>query len=74
MSNAQIQKHKYTNTQIQHITKCQKDPTYGIFLKGDCSRISPESRTVVQGLVTSRISRALDRHSAFGAENTKLFG
>merc|ERR1711954_638176 len=24
---------KYTNTQIQHITKCQKDPTCGIFLK-----------------------------------------
>jgi len=25
--------HKYTNTQIQHMTKCQKDPTCGIFLK-----------------------------------------
>ena len=24
---------KYTNSQIQHITKCQKDPTCGIFLK-----------------------------------------
>ena len=24
---------KYTNTQIQHTTKCQKDPTCGIFLK-----------------------------------------
>ena len=24
---------KYTNTQIQHKTKCQKDPTCGIFLK-----------------------------------------
>ena len=24
---------KYTNTQIQHMTKCQKDPTCGIFLK-----------------------------------------
>ena len=23
---------KYTNTQIQHLTKCQKDPTRGIFL------------------------------------------
>merc|ERR1712110_124241 len=32
-SNTQIQIHKYTNTQIQHITKCQKDPTCGIFLK-----------------------------------------
>merc|ERR1711989_23259 len=32
-SNTQIQIHKYTNTQIQHITKCQKDPTRGIFLK-----------------------------------------
>merc|ERR1712208_277274 len=31
--NAQIQKYKYTNTQIQHITKYQKDPTCGIFLK-----------------------------------------
>ena len=25
--------HKYTNTQIQHILKCQEDPTCGIFLK-----------------------------------------
>ena len=24
---------KYTNTQVQHTKKCQKDPTYGIFLK-----------------------------------------
>ena len=31
MPNAQIQ--KYTNTQIQHMTKCQKDPICGIFLK-----------------------------------------
>merc|ERR1711874_824493 len=28
-----IQVHKYTNTQIQHMTKCQKDPKCGIFLK-----------------------------------------
>merc|ERR1711888_41466 len=33
VSNAQIQKYKNTNTQIQHMTKCQKDPTCGIFLK-----------------------------------------
>merc|ERR1712237_286405 len=33
VSNAQIQKYKYTNTQIQHMTKCQIDPTCGIFLK-----------------------------------------
>ena len=26
-------KYTYTNTQIQHITKSQKDPTCGIFLK-----------------------------------------
>ena len=25
--------HKYTNTQIQHMAKCQSDPTCGIFLK-----------------------------------------
>ena len=25
--------HKNTNTQIQHMTMCQKDPTYVIFLK-----------------------------------------
>ena len=25
--------HKYTNTQIRHLAKCQKDPTCGIFLK-----------------------------------------
>ena len=25
--------HKYTNTQIRHMAKCQKDPTCGIFLK-----------------------------------------
>ena len=87
VSNAQIHKYKYTNIQIQHMMKyqknpicgiflkrglfkgiknyipmcqmhkgkikCQKDPTsYGIFLKkGDCSRMSSESRPVVQGLV-----------------------
>ena len=33
VSNTQIQKYKYTNTQIQHMMKCQKDPTCGIFLK-----------------------------------------
>ena len=33
VSHTQIHKHKYTNTQIQHMTKCQKDPTCGIFLK-----------------------------------------
>ena len=33
MSHTQIHKHKYTDTQIQHMTKCQKDPTCGIFLK-----------------------------------------
>merc|ERR1712212_84890 len=32
-ANTQIQIHKYTNTQIQHMKKCQKDPTCGIFLK-----------------------------------------
>ena len=33
VSNAQIQKSNYTNTQIRHMAKCQKDPTCGIFLK-----------------------------------------
>merc|ERR1711974_404616 len=33
MGNSQIQKYKYTNTQIQHMTKCQKDPACAIFLK-----------------------------------------
>ena len=33
MLNAQIQEYKYTNIQIQHMTKCQKDPTCGIFSK-----------------------------------------
>ena len=33
VSHAQIHKYKCTNTQIQHMTKCQKDPTCGIFLK-----------------------------------------
>ena len=36
MSYAQIQKiqiQKYKNTQIQHMTKCQKNPTNDIFLK-----------------------------------------
>merc|ERR1719300_1531781 len=33
VSKAQIQKYKYTNTQIQHMMNCQKDPTCGIFLK-----------------------------------------
>merc|ERR1712212_1001694 len=31
--NTNTQTHKHTNTQIQHITKCQKDPPCGIFLK-----------------------------------------
>ena len=31
--NTQIQIHKYTNTQIKHMTKYQKDPTCWIFLK-----------------------------------------
>merc|ERR1711951_151000 len=31
--NAQIQKYKYTNTQIQPMRKCQKDPMCSIFLK-----------------------------------------
>ena len=31
--NTQVQKYKYANIQIQHMTKCQKDPTRGIFLK-----------------------------------------
>ena len=29
-TNTKIQIHKYTNTQIQHMAKCQKDPTCGI--------------------------------------------
>ena len=33
VSNTHIQKFKYTNTQIQHMTKFQKDPICGIFLK-----------------------------------------
>ena len=32
-ANTKIQLHKYTNTQIRHMAKCQKDPTCGIFLK-----------------------------------------
>ena len=32
-TNTKIQIHKYTNTQIQHMRKCQKDPMCGIFLK-----------------------------------------
>ena len=31
--NTKITKFKYTNTQIQHMTKCQKDSTCNIFLK-----------------------------------------
>ena len=33
VSHTQIHKYKDTNTQIQHMKKCQKDPTCGIFLK-----------------------------------------
>ena len=29
----QMQKYKYTNTQMQHIMNCQKHPTCAIFLK-----------------------------------------
>ena len=50
VSHTQIHKYTNTNTQIQHMTKYQKDPT-SHFWKEDCSRISFESRTVVQGPV-----------------------
>merc|ERR1711951_275212 len=33
MPNTQILKHTNTNIQIEHMTKCQKDPKCGIFLK-----------------------------------------
>ena len=33
MPNTEIQKLKYTNIQIQHMTKCQKDPTCSISFK-----------------------------------------
>ena len=33
MSDAQTQKIQIQNTQIRHMTKCQKDQTSGIFLK-----------------------------------------
>merc|ERR1712108_49482 len=33
ITNTQIQIHKYKNTQIQRMTKCQIHPTCGIFLK-----------------------------------------
>ena len=39
-TNTKIQIHKYTNTQKQHITECQKDPTCGIFLKRGFSESS----------------------------------
>ena len=32
-TNTKIHKNKYTNTQIQQMRNCQKDPTNGIFLK-----------------------------------------
>ena len=38
-TNTKIQIHKYTNKQIQHMTKCQKDPTFGIFLKRGFSEL-----------------------------------
>ena len=47
--NTQIQTHKYTNRQIQHMTKCQKDPTCGKFLKRglfkDIKKFIPMCRT-----------------------------
>ena len=39
-ANTKMQIHKYTNTQIQHITKCQKEPTHEFFWKEDSSKIS----------------------------------
>ena len=48
-TNTKIQKYKFTNTQIQHMTKCQKDPTCGIFLKRgllkDVKKYIPMCRT-----------------------------
>merc|ERR1712212_1204251 len=44
-----IHKFKYTNTQIQHMTKCLKDPTCGIFLQSgffkDIKNYIPTCRT-----------------------------
>ena len=58
--NTQIQIRKYTNTQIQHMTKCQKYLTYAIFfnswwfkdVKNDnpkCSDPRSESRLIRSG-------------------------
>ena len=55
----QTRKYKNTNLKYTNTTydKMSKDPTCGIILKKkkDCSRISSESHTVVQGLVSTLI-------------------
>merc|ERR1712055_372381 len=47
--NTNTQIHKYSDTQIQHMTKCQKDQTCGICLKRglfkDIKKITPMCRT-----------------------------
>ena len=49
IQNTNTQIHKYTDTQIQHMTKCQKDQTCGIFLKRglfkDIKKFIPMCRT-----------------------------
>ena len=40
LSNTQIHKYKYANTQIQHVRKCRKYPTYLYFWKANDTRTS----------------------------------
>ena len=67
--NTQIQKYKYKNTQIKHMTKCQKDQTYGIFLKcglfKDIKNYIPMSQTRKYKNTNSKYTNTLILHITF---------
>ena len=64
-TNTKIQINKYKNTQIQHMAKCQKDPTCGIFLKRGLSESSMYHLCIVSApsepsLLLSSLNTSLD--------------
>merc|ERR1712020_299412 len=61
-----IKIHKYTNTQIQHMTKCQKDQTCGIFLKRglfkDIKKFIPMCRTHKYKITNTKYTNTQIQH------------
>ena len=65
---------EYTNTQIQHMTKCQKDPTCGIFLNRglfkDIKNYIPMCRT--QKYQNTKIQCAERTNTKIQIQNTQI--